>query len=107
MRRVSEDVDDKLNNQLGELVMKIIKKVLLAAMLVLPVSTFADGNVIGTGAYHTLSSVPNIYYQHKLSDSSAVVLGYGSVDGFDLGGSFGTLTATAVGISYKGTLATT
>lgn len=80
------------------------KAIVLAIALTGPAAALADGNIIGTGVLHDVSGVPNIYYQHKMSDKGAVVVGYGSVSGMDLGGSFGTLTATAIGLSYKGYL---
>jgi hypothetical protein len=79
-----------------------IKALAVALTLTSPAAAVADGNVIGTGVFHDAVGVLNIYYQHKLSDSGAVVLGYGSVNAIDLGGSFGTLTASAIGVSYKG-----
>jgi len=79
--------------------MKVIRKILLAAVLVLPVNVFAEG-MIGTHVIADAVGVTNLYYQHKLGDSSALNIGYVTLSGIDITG--GTVTASSYSVSYKG-----
>lgn len=99
MCRVDGDVDDYSIIQTGGLKMKNIKKIILAAMLLLPANVFAQGNMIGTAPLLDGLGVVNLYYQGKINDSSAWVVGYSSVSG-SFGG--GTITATMFSGGYKG-----
>jgi len=78
--------------------MKNIKKIILAAMLLLPVNVFAEG-MIGTAALLDGLGLVNVYYQHKLSDSSAVAVGYLTGTGSVAGGS---ITVSSFSAGYKG-----
>jgi len=78
--------------------MKNIKKIILAAFLLLPVSVFAEG-MVGTAVLADGLGLMNLYYQHKLSDSSSAVLGYTTGTGDVSGGS---ITLTSFSAGYKG-----
>lgn len=78
--------------------MKNLKKIYLAALLLLPVNVFAAG-MVGTGVLADSFGLVNVYYQHKLSKTSGVSVGYASLSGDYLDAN---IKLTSFAVSYKG-----
>lgn len=79
--------------------MKNYKKIILAAMFLLPVNVFAAGNMIGTDVFADSAGLINVYYQHKLGTKSAVTASYATLNNATFFGA--TIDLTVLAVNYK------
>lgn len=78
--------------------MKKLKSALLALLLVAPLSVQAGNTQVGTAPLLMSLGITNVYGQFPISDNSAIVATYSTINGAYLSGS---LEASVSSVSYK------